>query len=78
MNFIKINSKLINYSTIGLELGLSVIIGLVVGQFLDDFFGTEPWLFLLFLIFGLVAGYRSVFRLLRKMKSDQPEKDEHE
>ena len=63
----KLNSKWIRFSAMGLELGLSVIVGLLIGDFLDGFFGTEPWLLLLFLVLGLIAGYRSVFRMLSKM-----------
>lgn len=65
----KLDSKWIRFSAMGLELGLSVIVGLLIGDFLDGFFGTEPWLLLLFLLFGLIAGYRSIFRLLNKMNS---------
>lgn len=60
----------LRYSTIGIEMGLSVIIGLLVGKFLDDFFGTDPWLLLTFLLLGLAAGFRGVFRLMRRMKDD--------
>ena len=57
--------RYLRFSTVGLELGLSVIIGLVVGQWLDARLGTEPWLLILFLLFGMVAGFRSVYRLAR-------------
>lgn len=60
----------LRYSTIGIEMGLSVIIGLLVGNYLDDFFGTEPWLLLTFLMLGLAAGFRGIFRLMRRMKND--------
>lgn len=59
--------RYLRFSTVGLELGFAVIIGLVVGQYLDKWLGTEPWLLLLFLIFGMAAGFRSVFRLLKDM-----------
>src|SRR4051812_33778780 len=49
-------------SSVGLELGLSVIIGLLFGYFLDNRFGTTPWLMLAFLGFGLAAGFRGVLR----------------
>jgi ATP synthase protein I len=49
-------------SSAGLELGLAVIIGLLIGMWLDKQLGTEPWLMLLFLVFGLVAGFRNVLR----------------
>lgn len=57
--------RYLRYSTVGLELGLSVLIGLFVGQWLDARFGTEPWLLLVFLLFGMAAGFRSIFRLAR-------------
>lgn len=61
--------KYLRLSTVGLELGLSVLIGLFVGQYLDEWLGTEPWLLLLFLILGMVAGFRSIFRLLRDLNA---------
>lgn len=63
----------LRFSAVGLELGFSVILGLLVGQWLDSKFGTSPWLMLLFLIFGLVAGFRSVYRLLRESTADHSE-----
>ncbi len=53
-------------ASVGLELGLSVIIGLVIGYYLDRELGTSPWLMLLFLGFGFVAGFRGVMRAVRR------------
>ena len=61
----------LRFSAMGLELGLAVIVGLLLGQWLDSRFGTDPWLTLLFLIFGMVAGFRSVYRLLREVTAQQ-------
>lgn len=63
-------NRYLRFSTVGLELGLSVLIGLFVGQFLDGYFGTEPWLLLAFLLFGMVAGFRSVYRALRNLQAE--------
>src|SRR5512140_402021 len=49
-------------SSVGLELGLAVIIGLLIGMWLDRQFGTEPALMLIFLGLGLAAGFRNVLR----------------
>jgi F0F1-type ATP synthase assembly protein I len=65
--------RYLRFSTVGLELGLAVIIGLLVGQWLDARLGTEPWLLLLFLLFGMVAGFRSVYRLARDFNA--PDRD---
>src|SRR5688572_22885898 len=53
-------------ASVGLELGLAVIIGLVIGMYLDRAAGTTPWLMLLFLGFGFAAGFRGVLRAVRR------------
>lgn len=53
-------------SSVGLELGLSVMIGLGFGYWLDTKIGTKPWMMLLFLVFGLVAGFRGVMRAVTR------------
>lgn len=53
-------------STIGLELGLSVALGFVGGQWLDGKLGTEPWLKWIGFGLGLAAGARSLYRAVRR------------
>ncbi len=53
-------------SSVGLELGLSVIIGLVGGYYLDEAVGTSPLFLFVFLGFGLFAGFRGVLRYVAK------------
>lgn len=62
----------LNSASVGLELGLSVIIGLVIGMYLDREFGTAPWLMLLFLGFGFAAGFRGVLRAVRREDASEP------
>jgi len=69
--------KYLRFSTIGLELGLAVIIGLWVGQTLDEWWGTDPWMLLLFTLFGVVAGFRSLYRLLMDLQRDEKEEEAH-
>jgi ATP synthase protein I len=59
--------RYLRFSSVGLEMGLSVLVGLFIGQQLDTYFGTEPWLLLLFLLFGMIAGFRSLYRLLKAL-----------
>jgi ATP synthase protein I len=47
----------------GVEVVSALIVGVAVGWFLDRWLGTWPWLFLLFFVFGSVAGVLNVFRL---------------
>ncbi|HEX4420181.1 MAG TPA: AtpZ/AtpI family protein [Kofleriaceae bacterium] len=53
-------------SSVGLELGIAVILGVLFGMWLDRQLGTEPWMMLLFLVFGLVAGFRNVLRAVAR------------
>lgn len=53
-------------SSVGLELGISVILGLLFGWWLDKQIGTAPWMMLLFLVFGLIAGFRGVMRAVAR------------
>ena len=51
---------------LGIELALSTVIGLLLGRWLDGKFGTEPWLTLVGLMFGVIAGFRSLIETARK------------
>jgi len=54
-------------STIGIELVVSTVVGLAIGWYLDEKFETSPWLTIIFLLFGIAAGYRNLFREIRKV-----------
>ncbi|NIS74932.1 MAG: hypothetical protein GTO08_06570 [Deltaproteobacteria bacterium] len=51
-------------------MALSVIIGLVIGAFLDKRLKTGPWLTLLFLVLGFAAGLRSLVRAVLKSQKE--------
>ena len=65
--------RYLRFSTIGLEMGLGVGVGWLIGQWLDGMFGTGPWLLLLFLCFGMGAGFLSLWRALKAMEAEQEE-----
>ncbi len=56
------------FSSIGLSVALSIFIGLAIGVFLDGRFATSPWLTLLFLGFGILAGYRNIGLAIKKSR----------
>jgi ATP synthase protein I len=70
----KLYKKVARYSAIGLEMGFSVAIGVAIGYFLDRFLRTGPWLTLIFLIFGVIAGFRSLFSLMKSVDRDERKK----
>jgi len=47
-------------STVGLAMAFSIGIGAVLGYYLDKKFGTRPWLFFIFLGFGIAAAFRNL------------------
>jgi F0F1-type ATP synthase assembly protein I len=49
-------------STVGISFVLAVGLGAIIGFYLDKWLGTGPWLFLLFILFGLAAGILNVYR----------------
>ncbi len=54
-------------STAGLSFGLCVVIGLGIGLFLDRrVFDTSPWCTLIFLGFGIAAGYRNLWLIYKR------------
>ncbi|MBW1980864.1 MAG: AtpZ/AtpI family protein [Deltaproteobacteria bacterium] len=53
-------------SSLGLTIVLATFIGLALGLWLDKVFDTSPWLTILFLIFGIIAGFRNFFRYMSK------------
>ena len=54
------------YASLGLQVALSVVIGLAIGLYLDKRFGTAPWCMLVFLVMGIVAGYRNIGLAIKK------------
>jgi ATP synthase protein I len=67
----KLYKKGLRYSAVGLEMGFSVAIGVGIGYGLDRYFHTKPWLTLIFLILGVVAGFRSLFSLMKDIDKDE-------
>src|SRR6187200_2076242 len=53
-------------SSVGLELGLSVVLCVLLGVWLDGKLGTEPWMMLLLMGIGLAAGFRNLLRNVRR------------
>jgi ATP synthase protein I len=66
------------YGTVGLELVLSVIVGLLGGQFLDRHFHTTPWLTLIGLGYGIAAGIRGLYRAAARATREAEELDRRE
>ena len=50
------------------ELVSAVAVGTIIGFILDNWFGTKPWLILIFFFVGVIAGILNVFKSAKKMQ----------
>ena len=53
------------------ELVSAVAVGTIIGFILDGWFGTKPWLIIIFFFFGVAAGMLNVFRSAKKMQGEE-------
>ncbi|RJQ50244.1 MAG: AtpZ/AtpI family protein [Nitrospiraceae bacterium] len=59
-------------STVGINLVISTFIGFAIGYYLlDRFFNTSPWFTILFTLFGIIAGFKYLFRVASKMSNNE-------
>jgi ATP synthase protein I len=67
--------QLLQASSIGINLVLSTFVGLAIGYGLDSLFHSSPWLTIIFLILGIIAGFRELLRLAKKQDNGTDTKD---
>ena len=51
------------------EMVAAVVVGTIIGFILDNWFGTKPWLILIFFFVGVIAGILNVVRSAKNMQS---------
>ncbi|MDP3296960.1 MAG: AtpZ/AtpI family protein [Thermodesulfovibrionia bacterium] len=62
-------------STVGINLVISTFIGLAIGWLLDNkVFNTSPWFTIIFLILGIAAGFKYLFKIVSKIDNNNSEK----
>ena len=62
------------YGAAGIQLAVSVIAGLFLGNYLDKKIGTLPWLTVTGLVVGFVSGFYNLIRIMnwhRTKKGDE-------
>jgi ATP synthase protein I len=65
-------------SSLGISMVAASFIGLFIGVYLDKWLETSPWMTLIWLGIGIVAGFRNIFILTRRAlheleKEEDPE-----
>ncbi len=63
-------------STVGINLVISTFIGLAMGWLLDNkVFNTSPWFTIIFLILGIAAGFKYLFKIVSKIDNNKESKN---
>jgi ATP synthase protein I len=52
--------------TVGLSFVLAIVIGVLLGHWIDTKFGTNPWGFFVCFFLGLAAGVLNVYRITKR------------
>lgn len=60
--------SLAQFSQIGVTMAASVMVGVLLGKYLDRLFGTTPWLLLIFSLLGAGAAIRVLFNISKDRK----------
>ena len=55
---------------LGTELVAAVGVGTIIGFILDNWFGTKPWLIIIFFFLGAAAGMLNVIRTANRMQKE--------
>ena len=50
------------------ELVAAVVVGTIIGFILDKWFGTKPWLIIIFFFVGVIAGITNVIKSAKKLQ----------
>ena len=59
-----------NAFKLGTELVAAVGVGTIIGFILDSWFGTTPWLIIIFFFLGAAAGMLNVIRTAKRMQKE--------
>jgi ATP synthase protein I len=65
-------------SSVGISMVAATFIGLAMGHYLDLWLETTPWLTLIFLLLGIVSGFRNIFILTRRELRRQEKTDQQQ
>ena len=60
--------ELAYFSSLGISVALAIFIGLGIGVWLDRKFDTPPWFTLIFLVFGIIAGFRNIALVIKRAR----------
>ena len=60
-----------NAFKLGTEMVAAVAVGTIIGFILDNWFGTKPWLIIIFFFLGAAAGMLNVIKAAKQMQEKE-------
>ena len=63
-------SKYAPYLSLGLEIAVGVALPVIIGYWLDNYFGSSPWLVLTGCLLGMINVFVIIFRLNKKLNNE--------
>jgi ATP synthase protein I len=57
-------------STMGISMVLALVIAIAIGYYLDKWFKTSPLFFLIFMVLGIIAGFRNIYVIMKRAEKD--------
>lgn len=54
------------YTMVPFILAIPPLVGWAIGHWLDKIFGTDPYLMFIFIAFGIAAGCREFYRIIKR------------
>jgi len=54
---------------VGIDLVAGTLLGTLLGYLLDRALGTKPWLMVVGIFLGTIAGFRNIFRYLNDLEN---------
>jgi ATP synthase protein I len=66
--------ELAYFSSLGLQVALSIFIGYGLGRYLDGKWNTGPWLTIFFFLLGVAAAVRNLGLGMKKLRKVWPRK----
>lgn len=62
--------QLATFGAIPMLLAFGPLIGYLIGNWLDEWLGTKPFLMVAFIVLGFVASGKEVYNLVRRVSKD--------
>jgi ATP synthase protein I len=62
--------------TVGMHMVSGITVGTLIGYFLDRWLKTFPWLTGIFMVFGIVAGFKNVYVDTKRLVASQKKEEQ--